>query len=216
MTMAGETTGKCALEEAYTQERTRLFSLATKDDPQGEYFKPVFGEGKPGAQILLIGEAPGAEETKLGHPFVQQFRHPGEAVSEQPIDPGSRPDKPWMKTETFFDGGEEADFLNLGRIVLDQMVATLAKITHQTEIMALQIFDAPPRQIARLLTGKAGKVAPVNQGDSRALAGKRGSRDGAIDTATNHQDIVQFLIKTIGLMFILLPIALLLSAFLPW
>ena len=70
MTMAGETTGKCALEEAYTQERTRLFSLATKDDPQGEYFKPVFGEGKPGAQILLIGEAPGAEETKLGHPFV--------------------------------------------------------------------------------------------------------------------------------------------------
>ena len=38
--------------------------------PQGEYHKPVFGEGKPGATILLIGEAPGAEETKLGHPFV--------------------------------------------------------------------------------------------------------------------------------------------------
>ena len=68
--MTGESTGKCALEEAYTQERTRLFSLAAKDDPQGEYFKPVFGEGKPGARILLIGEAPGAEETKLGHPFV--------------------------------------------------------------------------------------------------------------------------------------------------
>ena len=62
--------GKCALEEAYTQERARLFSLASCDFPQGEYHNPVFGEGRPGAKILLIGEAPGAEETKLGHPFV--------------------------------------------------------------------------------------------------------------------------------------------------
>ena len=66
----GEAPGKCALEEAYTKERTRLYSLALEDEPQGEYRKPVFGEGKPGAQIVLIGEAPGAEETKLGHPFV--------------------------------------------------------------------------------------------------------------------------------------------------
>jgi len=65
-----EPVGKCALEEAYTQERTRLFSLAGCDTPQGEYHNPVFGEGKPGAAIMLIGEAPGAEETKLGHPFV--------------------------------------------------------------------------------------------------------------------------------------------------
>ena len=70
VTTTGEAPGKCALEEAYTQERTRLYSLAAKDEPQGEYFKPVFGEGRPGAQILLIGEAPGAEETKLSHPFV--------------------------------------------------------------------------------------------------------------------------------------------------
>lgn len=68
--MQGETIGKCALEEAYTQERARLFALASCDNPQGEYHNPVFGEGKPGAAIVLIGEAPGAEETKLGHPFV--------------------------------------------------------------------------------------------------------------------------------------------------
>jgi len=68
--MQGETIGKCALEEAYTQERARLFSLASCDNPQGEYHNPVFGEGKPGAAIVLIGEAPGAEETKFGHPFV--------------------------------------------------------------------------------------------------------------------------------------------------
>ena len=62
--------GKCALEEAYTQERARLFSLASCDFPQGEYHNPVFGEGRQGSRFLLIGEAPGAEETKLGHPFV--------------------------------------------------------------------------------------------------------------------------------------------------
>ena len=70
MTMQGETTGKCALEEAYTLERARLYQLAAKDEPQGEYRKPVFGEGGRGSKILLIGEAPGAEETKLSHPFV--------------------------------------------------------------------------------------------------------------------------------------------------
>ena len=62
--------GICPLEAAYSAERERLFPLAAKDEPQGEYRKPVFGEGKNGARILLIGEAPGAEETKLGHPFV--------------------------------------------------------------------------------------------------------------------------------------------------
>lgn len=62
--------GKCALEEAYTLERTRLCALTGCFEPQGEYHSPVFGEGKPGAKIMLIGEAPGAEETKLAHPFV--------------------------------------------------------------------------------------------------------------------------------------------------
>ncbi len=65
-----ETGTRCELEEAYTNERARLFSLAENDHPQGEYRKPVFGEGKRGAKILLIGEAPGAEETKMGRPFV--------------------------------------------------------------------------------------------------------------------------------------------------
>jgi uracil-DNA glycosylase family 4 len=31
---------------------------------------PVFGEGNPRSSIMLIGEGPGAEEDKLGRPFV--------------------------------------------------------------------------------------------------------------------------------------------------
>ncbi|WP_338055984.1 uracil-DNA glycosylase [Thermanaerosceptrum fracticalcis] len=30
----------------------------------------VFGEGNPEARLMLIGEGPGAEEDKLGRPFV--------------------------------------------------------------------------------------------------------------------------------------------------
>ena len=36
----------------------------------GEYEAPVFGEGPMGPRLMLIGEAPGAEEAQFGHPFV--------------------------------------------------------------------------------------------------------------------------------------------------
>jgi DNA polymerase len=67
---AGTDGGRCAFDEAYQNERARLLALAAKDDPQGEYRWPVFGEGAHGSKILLIGEAPGAEETRMGRPFV--------------------------------------------------------------------------------------------------------------------------------------------------
>ena len=58
------------LRRAYLAESARLACLADADAPQGEYRRPVFGEGNVAASVLLIGEAPGAEETKLGRPFV--------------------------------------------------------------------------------------------------------------------------------------------------
>lgn len=58
------------LELLYACERERLGRLAALDQPQGEYAHPVFGEGSATAKVLLIGEAPGAEETKHGRPFV--------------------------------------------------------------------------------------------------------------------------------------------------
>ncbi|HRX59044.1 MAG TPA: uracil-DNA glycosylase [Eubacteriales bacterium] len=61
---------RALLDAAYRTERDRLLLLAERDDPQGEYASPVFGEGALPARVLLIGEAPGAEETKQGRPFV--------------------------------------------------------------------------------------------------------------------------------------------------
>lgn len=54
----------------YSKERFRLQELAFTDTPSGEYLKPVFGEGPCSPQLMFIGEAPGAEETRLGKPFV--------------------------------------------------------------------------------------------------------------------------------------------------
>ena len=63
-------TAQAALAAAYEAERRRLLALAEADEPQGEYAHPVFGAGEIGARAVLVGEAPGAEETRRGRPFV--------------------------------------------------------------------------------------------------------------------------------------------------
>ncbi len=54
------------LLDLYDAERRRIAVLTGEAD----YFNPVFGEGPPCARLMLIGEAPGAEEAKCAHPFV--------------------------------------------------------------------------------------------------------------------------------------------------
>lgn len=53
----------------YACERERLRPLAEKDSPAGEYLHPVFGAGALPSPVMLVGEAPGAEETRLSRPF---------------------------------------------------------------------------------------------------------------------------------------------------
>ena len=69
-TRRDQTKNAALLPELYASERERLLRFAAADQPQGEYACPVFGEGSAKAGVMLIGEAPGAEETKLGRPFV--------------------------------------------------------------------------------------------------------------------------------------------------
>jgi DNA polymerase len=48
-------------DEATSCTRCDLYARATQT---------VFGEGRPGASIVLVGEQPGDQEDKQGHPFV--------------------------------------------------------------------------------------------------------------------------------------------------
>ncbi|NMB40339.1 MAG: uracil-DNA glycosylase [Firmicutes bacterium] len=54
-----------------TLEQWRAFCLQCRRCPLRQSAKNVvFGEGSPRADIMFIGEGPGAEEDRLGHPFV--------------------------------------------------------------------------------------------------------------------------------------------------
>ena len=57
------------LKELYRKEQKRLIELSKYRD-DGDFLRPVFGEGSLDAVLMLIGEAPGAEEAETGRPFV--------------------------------------------------------------------------------------------------------------------------------------------------
>lgn len=52
-------------EKIKTLEESPLYNYRVEND-----YKPVIGEGDPDADIMFIGEAPGAQEAKTGRPFV--------------------------------------------------------------------------------------------------------------------------------------------------
>lgn len=57
-----------ALEALCEAERARLKRL--EGERAGDCAHPVFGAGKLGSALMLIGEAPGREEAECGRPFV--------------------------------------------------------------------------------------------------------------------------------------------------
>lgn len=61
-----------ALTRAYAEERERLLRLLAEagDAPEGVFESPVFGDGPMQPWLVLIGEAPGAQEVLAGRPFV--------------------------------------------------------------------------------------------------------------------------------------------------
>lgn len=54
----------------YAAEAERLKAVAAAAKADGEYLRPVFGAGNTSSPVLFIGEAPGANETEKGTPFV--------------------------------------------------------------------------------------------------------------------------------------------------
>lgn len=63
-----------ACDALYEVERARLLTLACGAH-SGDYDHPVFGEGPASPTLMLIGEAPGREESLSGHPFVGKAGH---------------------------------------------------------------------------------------------------------------------------------------------
>ncbi len=53
------------VEKIKTLKESPLYDYRVEND-----YKPVIGEGDPDADVMFIGEAPGAQEAKTGKPFV--------------------------------------------------------------------------------------------------------------------------------------------------
>lgn len=58
------------LDALYEKERRRLAALWEGGARDGEYLTPAFGEGPTAPRLMLVGEAPGGEESRLSRPFV--------------------------------------------------------------------------------------------------------------------------------------------------
>ena len=56
--------------EALAKEVQRLEDSPLYEYREAQEYRPVFGEGDPDAEIMLVGEAPGREEAETGRPFV--------------------------------------------------------------------------------------------------------------------------------------------------
>lgn len=58
------------LQTLYDDIGRLIAKLAATGVHDGDFLHPVFGEGSAAADLLLLGEAPGAEEAAAGRPFV--------------------------------------------------------------------------------------------------------------------------------------------------
>lgn len=58
------------LSALYANERERIKALKATSKLAADYDAPVFGEGPLNAGLLLLGEAPGANEAEAGKPFI--------------------------------------------------------------------------------------------------------------------------------------------------
>jgi len=164
------------LKELYDAERTRLLSLVGTEPP-GAFDTPVFGEGNPAPTLLLIGEAPGAEETKQGRPFVgkagaqltalltlmcrvREEIYITNAVKYRPVAAGTR----GFRNRTPVPG-EVAAGLNLLReeilLLRPRVVATLGNVPLAA---AVGLFGLP-----RCTVGEVhGRTVPIAHGDYKA------------------------------------------------
>ncbi|MDO4572845.1 MAG: uracil-DNA glycosylase family protein [Clostridia bacterium] len=58
------------LRTLYGADARRIAAMAPEAGRDGDFAHPVFGEGCAAPALLLVGEAPGAEEAAAGRPFV--------------------------------------------------------------------------------------------------------------------------------------------------
>jgi DNA polymerase len=124
--------------------------------------QPVFGEGPPGAALMLVGEQPGDEEDRAGRPFVG----PAGRLLDRLLDRASVPRRDTYVTNAV----KHFKFTQAGKRRLHQP-PNAGDIAHYKPFLRAEVALVAPRLVLALgataLRALAGKALPV--GRSRGL-----------------------------------------------
>ena len=145
------------------------------------------------AVLVLHGAAGGARvDDRLDLLEVLGVEHARRLGAEQADAPvGRRPERrePRPVGRGAVERREEGDLLDVVGVGLHQPVAAAAQAEHQGQLVVLEVLEAAPHQVARLLAGEAAEVTPVDERDGRAPTRQGCGRDGPVDAGADDEDV---------------------------
>ena len=87
--------------------------------------------------------------------------------------------------------GEEGDLLDVVGVGLHQPVARAAEPEHERQLVVLEVLEAAPHEVRRLLAREAAEVAAVDERHRRAAARERRRRDRPVDAGADDEHVEQ-------------------------
>ena len=106
----------------------------------------VFGEGDPCARIMFVGEAPGADEDRLGRPFVGRA---GQLLDQMIVAMGLK------REEVYIANVLKVRPPNNATPTVEEAMASASYLLRQVEVVSPEAIVALGLPSARLLTGQA-------------------------------------------------------------
>ena len=121
--------------------------------------------------------------------LAEQTRWLGEEATDHPVQERAEKQREARAAKAVLDAREETHLAHGRGIGADEPVARAAQLDDQAELSALQVLDATPDQVGRLLAREACEVAAIDQRNADAASGKSSCTDCAIDSAADDQNV---------------------------
>ena len=119
----------------------------------------------------------------------QQPRATGPEPADRPVGRGAERGEPRRVGRRLVERGEERQLGDVVGVGLHQPVPGLAQLAHEQELVVLEVLEAAPHEVRRLLAGERGEVAAVDERHRRAPAGQRRRRHGTVDAAADDEHV---------------------------
>ena len=120
---------------------------------------------------------------------VEHLRGLGAEQADAPV--GGRPERgePRVVRRGVVEGREEGDLLDVVGVGPHQPVAAAAQAEHQRQLVVLEVLEATPHEVARLLAGEPAEVAAVDERHGGATAREGCGRHRPVDAGPDHEHV---------------------------